>query len=116
LLRFVNDFRIPLEICLTSNVQTRAASSMEAHPLRSFFDQGLVVTLNTDNRLMSGTTITDEYLAAHTALNFTWDEICSLVLMGFESAFLPHQQRTALVDTIRAELSGIARDVRPAAS
>ena len=53
LMQFVNDFRIPLEICLTSNVQTRAVPSFEAHPLRLYYDQGLVVTLNTDNRLMS---------------------------------------------------------------
>jgi hypothetical protein len=42
-----------------------------------FYDQGLVVTLNTDNRLMSGTTVTDEYLRAHEALGFTWDELCA---------------------------------------
>ena len=56
-----NDRRIALEICLTSNVQTRAVESYAAHPLREYFDRGMNVVLNTDNRLMSGTTLTDEY-------------------------------------------------------
>lgn len=104
LMDYVNDFRIPIEVCLTSNVQTRAAASLEEHPLRLFFDQGLVVTLNTDNRLMSATTMTDELLRAHEALGFTWDELCEIAMMGFESAFLPYQEKTALLEAIRAEL------------
>ena len=56
LLNFVNDHRIPLEVCPSSNVQTRAAASWEAHPVDFFVDYGLRVTINTDNRLMSDTT------------------------------------------------------------
>jgi adenosine deaminase len=108
LMRFVNDFRIPLEICLTSNVQTRAAASLEEHPLRLFFDQGLVVTLSTDNRLMSDTTVTEEYMRAHEALDFDWDELCELAVMGFESAFLPYQERAAMVAAARQEIAALA--------
>src|SRR6187397_3428821 len=61
---FVNDRRIAIEICLTSNVQTRAAASLESHPLPEYLRRGLNVVLNTDNRLMSGVTLTDEYLLA----------------------------------------------------
>lgn len=107
LMEFVNDFRIPLEICLTSNVQTRAAGSLEDHPLRTYYDRGLVVTLNTDNRLMSGTTMTDEFLAAHEHLGFTWDELCDIATMGVCSAFLPHQERVALLDAMREEIGSI---------
>ena len=60
LMQYVNDRRIALEICLTSNVQTHAVESYERHPLREYFDRGMNVVLNTDNRLMSGTTLTDE--------------------------------------------------------
>jgi adenosine deaminase len=108
LMRFVNDFRIPLEICLTSNVQTRAAASLGEHPLRMFYDVGLVVTINTDNRLMSATTVTDEYLRAHEALGFGWDELCDITVMGFESAFLSYQDRAALVAAVKQELGTIA--------
>ena len=66
LTQYVNDRRIALEICLTSNVQTHAVESYEEHPLRAYFDRGMNVVLNTDNRLMSGTTLTDEYVHAAT--------------------------------------------------
>jgi adenosine deaminase len=107
LMRFVNDFRIPLEVCPTSNVQTRATSSLEEHPMRLYFDQGLVVTVNTDNRLMSGTTMTDEFLRIHEAQGYGWDELCQLALMGFQSAFLPWQEKSALMATARQEMGAL---------
>jgi adenosine deaminase len=107
LMRYVNDFRIPLEINLTSNVQTRAVPSFEAHPLRRYYDEGLVLSLNTDNRLMSATTVTEEYWRAHQALDFDWDELCDLALMGFESAFLPFQEKVELIEAVAAEIDGI---------
>lgn len=104
LLGYVNDFRIPLEINLTSNVQTRVTPRLEEHPLRRYYDAGLVVSLNTDNRLISGTTLTDEYLRAHEALDFDWDELCDLALMGFESAFLPHEEKVELIEEVGREM------------
>ena len=97
LMAFINDFRIPLEICLTSNVQTRAVPSLAEHPVRTYFDEGLVVTLNTDNRLISGTTLTDEYWLAHQHLRFDWGELKSIARMGFESAFLHRREKEALL-------------------
>jgi adenosine deaminase len=108
LMRYVNDFRVPLEICLTSNVQTRAVRSFAEHPLRLYYDEGLVVTLNTDNRLMSATTVTDEYWRAHQHLDFTWEELCRIARYGFESAFLPYRQKTALLEEIAADLEAQA--------
>lgn len=98
LTQYVNDRRIALEICLTSNVQTRVADSYESHPLREYFDRGLNVTLNTDNRLMSGTTLTDEYVHAAERLGFTVDELAGIALNGFESAFLPWEERVMLIE------------------
>lgn len=110
LMRYVNDFRMPLEICLTSNVQTRVVESLATHPAAKYFDDGLVVTLNTDNRLMSGTTVTDEYAHAHEQLGFGWTELTAIARMGFESAFLPwHEKRTLLAEVdaeIQASRSG----------
>ena len=107
LLAYMNDFRIPIEICLTSNVQTRATPSLTEHPLRTYFDQGLVVSLSTDNRLMSATTVADEYMHAHRSLGFTLEELCDIAVMGFESAFLPYQERATLVAAVREEMRGI---------
>ncbi|NNF25687.1 MAG: adenosine deaminase [Gemmatimonadetes bacterium] len=109
LMGFVNDFRIPLEICLTSNVQTRAVPSFAEHPLRAYYDAGLVVTLNTDNRLISGTTLTEEYWLAHGHLGFDWSELTAIARMGFESAFLHRDEKLGLlaeVDETTAALQG----------
>jgi adenosine deaminase len=107
LTQYITDFRIPLEICLTSNVQTRAVQRLEDHPLRRYYDLGIVVSLNTDNRLMSGTTLTGEYMRAHEALGFGWGDLCELTVMAFESAFLPWQEKTALIAAVRQEISAL---------
>ncbi|HTI61978.1 MAG TPA: adenosine deaminase, partial [Gemmatimonadaceae bacterium] len=97
LMQYVNDRRIALEICLTSNVQTHAVESYEEHPLRQYYDRGMNVVLNTDNRLMSGTTLTDEYQHAATALGFTFDELAEIALNGFASGFLHWEERQRLI-------------------
>jgi len=112
LTEYVNDRRIALEICLTSNVQTRAASSYEVHPLREYFDRGLNVVLNTDNRLMSGTTLVDEYALAAERLDFTLDELSTVALNGFESAFLPWAERQELLARARAEIEALRAPAR----
>jgi adenosine deaminase len=109
LMDYVNDRRIPLEICLTSNVQTRVAASYAEHPARRYFELGLPVVLNTDNRLMSDTTLTDEYVHAATQLGFSFDELATVAVTGFESAFLPYAERVALVARMRGEIDAIRR-------
>jgi adenosine deaminase len=105
LTQYVNDRRIALEICLTSNVQTHAVESYQEHPLRMYYDRGMNVVLNTDNRLMSGTTLTDEYLRAAQTLDFTLDELCEIAMNGFASAFLPWEQREQLMLRMSKEIA-----------
>ena len=88
LAQYVNDRRIALEICLTSNVQTRVAQSYALHPFREYFDRGLNVVLNTDNRLMSGVTLTDEYMHAAQSLDFSFIQKVLAALVSV--AGLPH--------------------------
>ena len=114
LTQYVNDRRIAVEVCLTSNVQTRAAESYEAHPFRAYFDQGLNVVLNTDNRLMSGTTLVDEYAHAAEHLGFTTEELCRVARNGFESAFLHEHERQALLAQVDAEIAALLDDAVPA--
>lgn len=104
LMRYVRDLRIPLEICLTSNVQTRVVESLDAHPAKQYFHDGIVVTLSTDNRLMSGTTVTDEYVHAHEHLGFGWTELTAIARMGFESAFLPWPEKRRMLDGFDLEI------------
>lgn len=105
--QYVLDRRVPLEICITSNLQTHAVASAETHPLRRYFDLGIVACINTDNRLMSATTVTDELWLAHKKLKFTREEIDRLILYGFASAFLPFHEREAMVARAKAELEKI---------
>jgi adenosine deaminase len=108
LMRYVNDHRVPLEICLTSNVQTRAVESFESHPARRYFDAGIVMSLNTDNRLMSGTTVTEEYVRAWKHLEFDLDEIARMILYGFESAFMHYPEKQALLEEVRPRVLELA--------
>ena len=109
LTEYVTEQGIALEICLTSNVQTRAAPSYEAHPLRRYFDAGANVVLNTDNRLMSGTTLTDEYVHAARHLDFSFDELCTVALNGFQSAFVDSVERESLLASAKAEIASLRK-------
>jgi adenosine deaminase len=105
LLARVRDERIPVEVCLTSNVQTKVSLTYEQHPLRPYFDAGLVVCLCTDNRLMSGVTLTDEYEHARDALGFTWDELIRVARYGFEAAYVAPDVRARLVKELDGALA-----------
>ncbi len=105
LLEYVRDFRIPIEVCLTSNAQTRAVPHLEDHPARAYYERGVTITLSTDNRLMSGTTVTDEFMIAHEKLGLDWDALCDIARMGFDSAFLPLPEKRELLHRIDAEIA-----------
>ena len=107
LLNYVNDHRIPLEMCITSNVQTKSVESYEKHPIRFYFDYGLRVTINTDNRLISKTTLTDEYMKAIKFFNFSEEEIKVLIQNGFKSSFLPLNEKRKMMERINEELASI---------
>ena len=104
LMHFVNDHRIALEMCITSNIQTRSIPSLKDHPFKFYFDQHLRVTLNTDNRLISNTTLTDEYLLAIDTFGLSAQCIRTIVINGFKSAFLPHNERRELIKAMVDEL------------
>ncbi|MHB1327140.1 MAG: adenosine deaminase [Gemmatimonadales bacterium] len=99
--------RIPIEINLTSNLQTRVVPSAAQHPVRRYYEIGIPVTLCTDSWLMCGVRLTDEYWLAHQALGFDRAALDVLILNGFEAAFLPHDDKRALVEQVRAELAEI---------
>jgi adenosine deaminase len=104
LLNYCCDHRIPLECCPTSNVQTGAVDDLAFHPLRLYYDYGLRVTINTDNRLMSGVTMTDELWKAHTILGFSLGELKDLIIYGIKSSFLHHRPKVELLEKVLTEL------------
>ena len=99
--------KIPLEMCLTSNVHTHVVSSVAEHPFPRYFHQGVVVTLNTDGPLTDGITLTDEYFLAHAVLGLSPDDLTRVVLNTCESAFLPEYEKVALVSRVQSELDEI---------
>jgi adenosine deaminase len=114
LLNYCNDHRIPLEICLSSNIQTRAAPDLASHPLPFFYTYGLRVTINTDNRLMTDTTVSKELLLTHQQYGFGLDDIKELIISGFKSAFLPYREKSDLLKKVTAELAQIREPSEPA--
>ncbi len=105
LLNYVNDHRIPLEMCITSNVQTKAVDSFENHPIKFYFDLGIRVTINTDNRLISNVSLTDEYMVAIEKYGFSADDLKYLILNGFKSAFLPLKEKEHMIKEITKEMA-----------
>ncbi len=97
LAQYILDKRVPLEICLLSNVHTGATPSIEQHPFRIFYDQKFRVFLNTDNRLMSNTTLTKEFEVAAKTFNLKLDDLEKLTINAMKSAFLPYDQRIQFI-------------------
>lgn len=95
--------RIPLEVAPTSNVFTKKyVPSFEQHPIRAFFDKGLLVTVNTDDPLFFKVSLLDEYWNLHSKLHFTKDEIKQLVLNSFAATFLSDDEKNAWAEKVEA--------------
>ncbi len=97
LARYVLDHRVPIECCLQSNVHTGAVRELAQHPFRYFLDQGYRVTLNTDNRLMSHTTMTDEFRVAHETFGCGLDDLERVTVNAMKSAFFPYAERCRVI-------------------
>jgi len=97
LAQYVLDKRLPLEICLLSNVHTGAIDKLENHPFGIFYNKKFRVFLNTDDRLMSDTTLTKEYLTATKVFGISLEDIERLNINAMKSAFIPYQERIKII-------------------
>jgi len=97
---YVRDKRIPLEMCPSSNVQTGAADSIAEHPIGLLTKLRFRVTVNTDNRLMSGTSMSREMFALVEAFGYDLDDLRWFTINAMKSAFLPFDQRLAIIDEV----------------
>ena len=97
LAQYIIDHRIPLEICLSSNVHTGAAASLAEHPFPILHKLGFRLTLNTDNRLMSATTMTKEYAIAVKHYGLSIDDLETISLNSMKSAFAPYDKRCEFI-------------------
>jgi adenosine deaminase len=113
LMRYVNDHRIPLEVCLSSNVQTRTVPDVRDHPFHFYFRQGLRVTLNTDSRLISATSVTDEIALATRAFRLSPYEVKKVIINGFKSAFIPYADKARMLRLVTLEVDRIFMEEFP---
>ncbi|QCC77905.1 adenosine deaminase [Nocardioides daphniae] len=97
---YVRDKRIPLEMCPSSNIQTGAAESISTHPIGLLTELRFRVTVNTDNRLMSGTSMTQEMALLVEAFGYGWEDLRWFTINAMKSAFLPFDERLAIIDEV----------------
>ncbi len=97
---YVRDRRIPLELCPSSNVHTGVAASIARHPVDLLKKLGFRVTLNTDNRLMSNTSLSREMLLCSEAFGWTLEDLRELTINAAESAFIPLHERLSLIEDV----------------
>ncbi|HWH60832.1 MAG TPA: adenosine deaminase [Terriglobales bacterium] len=94
--------QIPIEICLTSNLRTGCCAKLQDHPVRRCFDQGLMITLNSDDPAMFGSTLNQEYELAQKEFGFTDEHLRELARNSFEASFLPAEKKIAFLDLLDA--------------
>ena len=107
LLHYVVDHRIPLEVCPSSNVQTGAVPSLEAHPMRLYYNLGARVTVNTDNRLVTDTSVSKELWLLHAHCGFQLEDLVQLIMNGFKSAFMPFHEKRQMLAQVGRELEAL---------
>jgi adenosine deaminase len=96
----LRDKRIPFEMCPSSNVQTGAVGSIAEHPFDLLARLRFRVTVNTDNRLMSDTTMSMEMLRLVEAFGYGWSDLERFTINAMKSAFIPFDERLAIIDDV----------------
>jgi len=94
--------QIPLEICLTSNLRTGCCPTPAEHPVRNYFDHGIMITLNTDDPAMFGTSLAREYQVAQNTFDFTDEHLRELARNSFEASFLPAEKKLEFLNLFDA--------------
>lgn len=103
LVDYIADHRIPIEICLISNVKTRVVESIQKHPVRHYFDRGIPISINTDDPKMFGNSLSEEYQVLETELGFSREEIRSIIIQGIKASWLPENKKRELAKTFRRD-------------
>ena len=94
--------QVPLEICLTSNLRTGCCASLADHPVRNYFDHGIMITLNSDDPAMFGTSLSQEYQLAQDQFGFTNEHLRELARNSFEASFLPAEKKVDFLNMFDA--------------
>lgn len=103
-MELLKEKNIFLEMCPTSNLQTKAVDSIENYPIKTYLKEGIGVTVNTDNTTVSNTSLYKEYMLLIDKLDFTIEEILKLIDNGVEAAYISKEEKVALRKIIKDEL------------
>jgi len=112
LIEYLIEHRIPLEMCPVSNVRTGVVSSVNEHPVRKYYEQGMVVTVSTDDPTMFGNSLAMEFTLLEEELGFSRDDIKSLILNAINSSWMPESGKVSLVRRIEGDENWLS-DVTP---
>ncbi|AKA69780.1 adenosine deaminase [Clostridium scatologenes] len=96
IVKYLKDKQIPLEMCITSNIDTKAVKAYELHPIKKYLDEGLVVTVNTDNMTVSNISLNDEFNHLAKEQNFTLEDIKKVIRNGIEASFASEDDKNIL--------------------
>ncbi len=114
LAHFIRDKRIPMEMCLSSNIQTGASASIDEHPFQLFYRNNFRVFLCSDNRLMSDTSLSKEYALAAEHFNLSLRDLEKIVLNAMKSAFIHHDEKIRIIyDIIKRDFSRLKAEIAP---
>ncbi|HEY5057120.1 MAG TPA: adenosine deaminase, partial [Acidobacteriaceae bacterium] len=100
LIEVLAEKQIPIELNITSNIRTGCCASLADHPVRRYFDSGLMVTLNSDDPPMFGSDLLGEYILAHREYGFSLDQMRELAANAVEASFLPPTRKLALLQQV----------------
>lgn len=103
LLHYIAEKKIPLELCPMSNVRTGAVKSIMEHPIRKYYEHGLIISVNTDDPKMFNTSLANEYRLLVQNCGFSKQEICKIILLGIESSWLSEEKKNSLVQKFEQE-------------
>ena len=108
---YIRDRRVPLELCPTSNLQTGAARSIKEHPIGKLGKLRFRITVNTDNRLMSQTSMSKEMFQLVEAFDWNFQDLQRVTINALKSAFIPFEERLAIIeDVVKPAFSAIAAE------
>jgi len=105
--------QVPVEICITSNLRTGCCANISDHPVRRYFDHGLMITLNSDDPAMFGSNINQEYELAQTEFAFTDEHLRELARNSFEASFLPAEKKIAFLNLLDSAFLASPKAVAP---
>jgi adenosine deaminase len=105
LMDYIAENEIPIELCPMSNIRTGVVNSIREHPIRKYFEHGLIISVNTDDPKMFNTSLADEYRLLVQNCGFSKQEICEIILLGIRSSWLSEEKKNSLVKKFEQDTS-----------